>query len=324
MRYYEDMKLTLFSLVFIFFFTFANSVEAQALSISVYPPIIEVQTTPPSSPTVPITIQNLEDTDVILQIQLIPLQMSPNGTGDVLFNPAALETGFYGYYKGQIQFLVDNVKTDSVTLQAQEAKQVAVNINLRKGDPPGDFYYAIVFLNEGRKLDDTSLTSIPAGIATNLLLSIGPKKPALGGITEFYTSFFKNNGPAEFELLMHNGSEHLVNPTGTITITNMLGKNVAKIDILPQYILAQSDRYLIDRNSSTSANLSLENNPKIIWNENFLLGFYTATAQIRLDGTGEILTEKVHFIAFPIYLFFGVAIVVFIAAGVYLRVRKKI
>lgn len=318
------MKLILFLFLLTIYLKVPQSSYAQALSIGVYPPVVEVQTTPPSSPTVPITIQNLEDTDVTLNIELIPIQMSPKGTGEVVFNPEALKRGFYGYYKGKIQFLVDNLKTNTLTLQAQESKQVTVNINLKKGDPPGDYYYAIVFLSEGKRLNDTSITSIPAGIATNLLLSIGPKKPVLGGISEFRTSFFKDSGPVEFDLKLHNGSDHLINPTGEVVITNMLGKNVAKLDILPQYILAQSDRYLIDQDSSTSAQLSLENNPKVVWDETFLLGLYTATANMRLDETGEILTEKVYFIAFPIYLFFGVAIAVFVSAGIYLRVRKKI
>ncbi len=319
------MKRLFFILSLSLFFCIISSqnVSAQALSVSVYPPILEVQTTPPSSPTAPITIQNLGETDIALSIQLIPLKMNPNGTGDVLFFPDALNQGFYGYYKGRIQFLVDDVKTEKVTLQAQESKQVTLNINLKKGDPPGDYYYGIVFLSEGKTLEDTSLTSLPAGISTNLLLSVGPKKPSVGGITEFSTSAFKNNGPVEFTLKLHNGSEHLISPTGKVSINNMLGKKVASIDILPQYILAQSDRYLINQSSSTSATLSTNETPKVIWNEKFLLGFYTATANIRLEENGNILTEKTYFFAFPIYLFFGVAIVFFVLAGIYLRVKKK-
>jgi len=297
---------------------------AQALSVSVYPPVIEVQTTPPATPTVPITIQNLEDSDVELSLQLIPFKMGPNGTGEVIFNPSALQQGFYGYYRGKIHFFVDDRKTDTITLQAQESKQVVVSINLQKGEPPGDYYFAIVFLSEGKTLNDTSLASIPAGIATNLLLSVGPKKPSVGGISEFSTSTFKSGGPVEFTLKLHNGSEHLINPTGEVSITNMLGKNVATISILPQYILAQSDRYLIDQSSSASANLSVETTPKVVWPEKFLLGFYTATANIRLEENGSLLTENAYFFAFPTYLFFGIVIAVFILASIYLRVRKKI
>lgn len=306
------------------FLLFTKGVRAQGISLGIYPPIIEVQTTPPSSPSTKISIQNFEDNEVTLNIELIPIEMSSDATGDILFNPQLLKGGFYGYYKGRIQLLEDGKKIDTITLQPQESKQITVNINLQKGDPPGDYYYAIVFLSSGKSLADTSLTSIPAGIATNLLLSVGPKSAAIGGITEFSTSTFKNSGPVEFSLKLHNGSKHLVNPTGKVIISNMLGKEVAKLNILPQYVLTQSDRYLIGQESSASARLASGENPKIIWNEKFLLGFYTATANLRLDENGNIITKRTYFFAFPIYFFFGIAIAFFVLAGVYLRVRKKI
>lgn len=297
---------------------------AQSVSLGIYPPVLEVQTIPPSSPTSSISIQNFDDNEVNLSIELIPIQMDKDATGNVLLNPGLLKGGFYGYYYGRIQFLSEGKKIESINLQPQETKQIQVSINLHKGDPPGDYYYAIVFLSSGKLLEDTSLASIPAGIATNLLLSVGPKSPAIGGITEFTTDSFKNNGPVEFTLKLHNASSHLVNPTGTIRIKNILGKQVEELNILPQYILAQSDRYLTGQDSSPSAQFNSSLNPKIIWKEKFLLGFYSATANLKLEENGNIITAKTYFFAFPLYLLFIIVIILFVAAGIYLRVRKKI
>jgi hypothetical protein len=68
-------KLFFFVFFSLLFLTVAkNNIYAQEQSLSIYPPVIEVQTTPPSSPTVPLIIQsNIED-DVTLKIQLVPFK----------------------------------------------------------------------------------------------------------------------------------------------------------------------------------------------------------------------------------------------------------
>lgn len=307
------------------------SAYAQGTSLSIYPPIIEVQTTPPSSPLAPITIQNNNETDVVLKIQLIPFK--PKGlNGDIELNPEAINTGFYKYYKDKIQFLVDGIKTDTITLAPLEAKEVDLNINLEKGDPPGDYYYSIVFLTADNALDDTSSSLLPAGIATNLLLSIGPKDRTIGGISEFTTSFFKKGGPVEFKLRVHNASTHLVLPTGKLTVKNILNQTVGIVDILPQFVLAGSDRYLVDSlQASPSAALKLDIRQQtgdirnqVVWPETFLLGWYSATAQVQLEENGNMLIANTYFFAFPLYLFFTLTVLFFITISIYLRVKKKI
>lgn len=304
-----------------------SSVSAQGQSLSIYPPVIEIQATPPSSPVVKLVIQNNNSEDVALKIELIPLK--PNGTtGDVTLMPSLSDKGFYPYYKDKIQFLVDNKKTDTITLQALETREIDLNVNLEKGDPPGDFYYSIVFISSGSQPQDTSVSSIPAGIATNLLLSIGPKSQASGGIAEFTTKGFKSNGPADFYLKLHNASSHLIQPQGTVEIYDIFGRKVGKVTVLPQYILANSDRYLMDQAQATGeARLAFNestNKPKIVWPEEFLLGLYKAKANIILEENGKKIEAVTYFFAFPTYLFFALTIVLFVIISIYLRVKKKV
>ena len=319
-----------FAYLLICLFILPQSSFAQGASLSIYPPVIEIQTTPPSSPLAPITIQNNNEADVTLKISLIPFkQIGLNG--DIELNPEAVDQGFYKYFKDRIQFLVDNKKTDIITLAPLESKEINLNINLQKGDPPGDYYYSIVFLTDNSTLTDTSSSLLPAGIATNLLLSIGPKDKASGGISEFTTSFFKKGGPVEFKLKVHNASAHLVLPTGKLTIKNMLNQTVGVVNILPQFVLAGSDRYLVDSlqaSPSAALNSKLNNqysiNPVVVWPEKFLLGWYSATAQIQLEENNNVLTANTYFFAFPLYFFFGIVILIFVIASIYLRVKKKI
>jgi len=329
-QYFGRSTLFLFAYLLIWLFAyshFASPSFAQEQSLSIYPPVIEVQTTPPSSPTYPITLQNNEEESLDLQIKLIPFRT--NGTtGEVLLLPNELTKGFYPYYKDRIQFLVDGKKTDTITLQPLETKQIVLNINLANGDPPGDYYYSIVFISGKKGPKDSSASSLPSGIATNLILSIGPKDFSSASINQFNTSSFKASGPVQFTLKLHNSSKHVIDPAGSIEITNLFGKNVGSVSILPQYILAGADRFLLDINqSSPEASLSydeLNSLPKVIWPEKFLLGWYKATVTLILEDNGSKVTASTYFFAFPLYLFFPLVVLIFIIVSIYLKVKKKI
>lgn len=301
-------------------------VNGQGASLSIFPPVIEVQATPPSSPSVPIVIQNNNDEDIELRIEMVPFQTN-GATGEVVLNPKLMEKGFYSYYKDKVQFLEDNKKTETITLSALESKEITFNINIEKGDPPGDFYYSILFMAGGISPDETSASQIPTGIATNLLLSVGPKGTSNAGISEFSTDFFKSKGPVKFALKFHNASQHLLAPTGNIVITNLFGQKVGEIPLLPQYVLAGGDRYLIDsKQASGQAQLTNDalTEPRIIWPENFLFGWYNAKARIMLEENGRVIESSTSFFAFPLYFFFPLVVLIFITLSIYLRVKKKV
>lgn len=303
---------------------FPANTHAQGQSLSIYPPVIEVQTTPPSSPSVPIIIQNNFESDVTLKIELIPFKQK-GASGQIELLPEQINKGFYKYYKDRIQFLNEGIKSSTIELLALETKEIVLNINLSKGDPPGDYYYSIVFISDGKFPSESSASSLPTGIATNLLLSIGPKGEAIGGISEFSTSTFKTNGPVEFDLKIHNGSKHLISPSGKVEISNMLGSRVGSVDILPQFILESSDRYMMDsKQGSNGAKLDFTSNPKVIWPEKFLLGLYKSTASITLFEGQKSITAVSYFLAFPLYFFIPLAALLFVSISVYVRVRKKI
>lgn len=301
-----------------------GEVKAQGVSLSIYPPVIQVEATPPSSPTAPIIIQNNEDKQVELQIGLIPFKASGT-TGNIQPMPSLLTQGFYPYYKSRIQFLEGDKKTESVKVAPFESKEILVNINLSKGDPPGDYYYSIIFTASGSQAKENSYSQIPVGIASNLLLTVGPKGISSGGISEFSTTTFKTGGPVGFILKFHNASPHLVEPTGEISITNILGKEIGSVRILPQYVLAGTDRYLLDaEQASSGAYLNKATTPQIVWPEKFLLGWYKAEASIQLEKNGRWMKASTYFIAFPLYFFIPIVGLVFVALSIYLRVKRKV
>lgn len=319
--------MTTIAIITLFYLAFTKTSYAQA-ALSVYPPVMEIQTTPPSSPNAPITITNDSKLTASIAIQLIPFSPSKSNDGSITLQPELMNKGFYRYYAERVQFILNDQKINSLTVEPGEKKDIIVNINLEPGDPPGDFYYAIVFLQGGEHIDDASYTQIPIGVTTNLLLSVGPKSKINGGIPEFDTKSFYSKGPVVFNLKLHNASNHLLESTGTISIKNILGKKVGEVKLLPQYVLANSDRYLTDEFNSANI-IVAENNiqsqqPVVIWDEKFLLGFYTAEAQVVLEENSIPISTKTYFVAFPLYFFAGIVVVLFITISIYLRVRKKI
>lgn len=309
---------------------FAQRANAEGLSLAIYPPIIEIQATPPSSPQAVITIQNQDSLPANLSIQIFALKQSPKNDGTVEYldpNEASLSQ----VIKKRLQVIDNGRKVDSITLNPNEIRDVLLNLNLDKGDPAGDYYFSLVFLSEGVQLSDTNSSTIPAGIGTNVLVSVGPKEKPTGSIEEFKTKSFFSNGPIPFTLLLHNQSPHLVVPTGSIEIQNMLGKRIAKIKILPQYVLADSKRYLVDSaqtGTNPKVNQQVSNikwpNPFVLWPEKFLFGFYKAEAQIQLDTNGENIKASSIFFAFPTFLYFVLFVFLFVGISIYLKVKKKI
>ena len=296
-------------------------VAAQGLSLDLYPPVIHIQTTPPSSPNAPVIIKNNNKDEVELNIRLIPI-VKKGAEGDVELKPELLTSGFYQYYAQRIQFIVDGYKSDVIRLKPLEKREISVNINLSKDDPPGDFYYLIAFMAEEQNTSDSSQSKIPAGVATNLLLSVGPKSQTTGNISEFSTSFFKMNGPVLFKLKIKNSSKHLILPSGNISLKNVFGKSVGSIDVLPQFILADSERYL--QNLAKKSNSKLGDTISVMWPENNLFGLYKATAQIVLSENGKLASESLYFFVFPVYLFLSLTGLIFVVLSIYIRVKKKI
>lgn len=323
----SNLKFVFLTGLFVGLSSILSKTYAQEQSLSIYPPVIEVQTTPPSSPSVPIVIHNNSNSDVYLKIDLIPLRQN-GATGTVIIDPTLSDKGFYKYYEDRTQFLLENKKISSLMLEALETKEINLNINILEGDPPGDYYYAVTFISEASGPNDTSSARLPNGLATNLLLSIGPKDKSTGGINEFKTDRFLAKGPVEFNLKIHNSSKHLIQPSGNIEISNMFGLKIGSVEILPQYILSGSDRYMVDTiQASGEARLAYNdtnNTPKVIWPEKFLLGIYKAKAIIELEEGGRKIEAITYFFSFPLYFFIPIVIFIFITVGIYLRVRKKI
>jgi len=307
-----------------------NSAYAQEVHLSIEPTLLQIDATPPANVEAPFRIRNLSASSIKLSYRLIPIEAERSSGGKVslLFNE---EENLSSVIKSRLKVIGEDKVLNEIELRAGETKELRLFLEVKKGDPVGDYYFSLVFLSGGKILDETTTSSVPGGIAINILTSIGPKVAATGEIQEFSTSKYLSSGPVPFSLLLKNTGKHLIQPRGFITIKNMFGKEVGKLELLPQYVLADSSRYLIDSvQASPSAETTAvmegieDENPVSVWKEKFLLGSYTATARVTLEDNGSVVTKTTHFFAFPLQILLVISAVIFAVLGIAFKVSRKL
>jgi len=293
---------------------------ADDLDISISPSVLTIEALQPSTVKANITVQNMNENSHDFTITIQPLKQSDNsGTIEYvdIFNtpdPSIREKiAFFDEDKEEIR---------KIHLGPLEKKTLTMNIDINKETSSGDYYFSIIFMTTKDGIDTDTITTLPTGIATNVLLSVGKPGPATGSISSFSGPFFLEHGPVDFELLLSNTSDHFILPTGNVTFKNIFGQTVGKVDILPQYILSKSKRFLTNKPNTKNQNTVNAEKSKLIWKEETLLGVYTATAHIALSENGPTITKQLIFLAFPVIPALATTIIITVLLGIYLRVKK--
>ncbi|HEX7042757.1 MAG TPA: hypothetical protein VF189_05900 [Patescibacteria group bacterium] len=290
-----------------------NPALANSFSLGINPPIMQIQATPPTAIRHDFQIQNLTDNPVSLSVTLRPFTTNDANGSVSYLNENDIHLRDKNIFN-KIQILENDIPISDVDLGPKEAKNLTLKIGLPKDEPPSDYYFSIVFLTKDNSTTSNG-PSITGGIASNVLLSIGPKSPATGFIEKFSSPIYVTNGPIPFSVVVHNLSPYYISPQGQILIHNLFGQLIGKVDLLTQNILANSSRTLTDTKQSVK--------DKAMWNEVFLFGPYKATLTIALSPEGPVFHRTIYFLAMPIQYLLGIFIVLSIAIFLFYRVRKR-
>ncbi len=333
------MKLKTYNLklIFVFFFTFyvlgfifTPIAHAQGVSLGIFPPILEIQATTPTDIKSKILIENLSNDPVNLSIGIKPFQAADSEDGQVYYPSDYSSLLADPFIFNKMQLLDGNNSVNEITLSPQQKKELTLEIALPQGEPTGDYYFSIIFQSAESSLQNSTNTTTLGGIATNVLLSIGPKGPTNGNIEDFSAPSFITNGPVPFSVKIRNTSDHFITTKGSIVIKNMFGQAVGKVDLLPVNILSQSVRSIPDSMQGPQANpssslksyfLSLKS-PAAVWPETILFGPYTATLTIALSDQGPLFRRTISFYAFPLYSIIAIIIIIAIVSVIVIRVKK--
>jgi hypothetical protein len=311
--------------------------NAQALSIGVYPPVTKVDALPPVSLHIPLRVQNTGDDAIDVGISLKPFKPSSREDGSITYlkDSSTFPSGNILLLK-KITVSDDDKTVNTVSLLPKEEREVSVDIPLGKNEIPGDYYFSVVFTsrlsNPASAEDNSQASTAQAGVASHILLSVGPKGSSTGKITEFSTPFFQTEGPVPFTLRLTNTSKNAIAPSGNILITNMFGQTIGKVDLLPVDVLSDTTRIIPDRAQITKEgvvnedlyNKFLSTGPKALWQEKFLLGFYSAQVTLKLSDDGPILRSSTTFLALPIQFFIGLLLGCILVFTIVKRVKEKL
>lgn len=291
----------------------AQTVHADALNLSIDPPITVINAVAPATITSPLTIQNNSASEIALQIQFKPFK-------------AKGENGEPEYLKGipeffsNIQVLDQDLPVENITLAPEQQKNLILKISIPEDTTISDYSFSVVFVSTNSAPTEMNSSVDQIGIATNVLLSIGPSEIPDAVLEEFSSPIFLETGPVSFTVRIKNNGIHFIQPKGEIIITNMYGQKIGKLDLIKTNILPDSIRAIPDNNYIQG--ISDFKNPTALWKEKILLGIYTATLNISMSDNGPIFTRTIHFLAFPFQglIIFIIAIIVII---IFLnRIRK--
>ncbi len=137
----------------------------------------------------------------------------------------------------------------------------------------------------GESPDTVPQSAIIARIGTLFFVTIPGEVTHKAKLTDFGTignKKFFGSGPISFGILHENtGSIHIA-PYGEIRISNILGQDVGVVDLEPWFILPKSERLR-----------------EIVWTREFLLGRYTATAEINRSYDDIVDTMSFTFWVLP-------------------------
>lgn len=323
---FKTFYLLFVLLSFEFLFLNLDKAQASALSLGIDPPIIVINAIPPTAVTSPLNIQNKSDMQVALQIQL-KLFKTKGENGELEYSKETPEI-----FKN-IQVVDANVPVENITLGPRQQKSLNLNINIPQDTNVSDYYFSIVFISTNSSPTESSSSINQAGIATNVLLSIGAKETPKATIEEFSSNIFFERGPVPFTVRVKNAGIHFIRPMGEITIKNMFGQSIGKLDLYDVNILSDSIRAIpndiymqelrLKSNLDTKGKFPVDfRRPIVLWKESFLLGLYAANLNISMSNEGPTFARTIYFFAFP---FQGlIVIVILIIIAIVVRNRLKL
>lgn len=258
-----------------------SKANAQSLSLSLWPPLLEVMVQPGKTVTQVYKLTNNSDRELQITPQVFPFEP----VGD----------------KGQIKILVPNNKAtkpqssffsfenaefdQAFPIAIGQTKELVLKISIPKDTPQKDSYFTLLFSSSELPQSDQSESSSVAQIGSNILLTVsrtGLPSPS-GKILEFSVpKIIDSFSPVNFKLVLQNDGSSFWKPFGEIKISGMLKQN-EKLPLLEQNVLGNSFRQM------TIAP----------FRSRLAIGQFKADLKFSLNEDGQSLSQTVFFWYLP-------------------------
>jgi hypothetical protein len=277
------------------FFERTSAQESTGISIS--PPTFELSANPGD------TVQNT--------IRVTNLSSSPLTVGTTARNFTAVgEEGAVGLTEEEIAFSLASwitVDPPEATIDPNGDFIFTFTITVPPNAEPGGHFGSVVFMMGGAAPDQTG-AAIRQEVASLVLLRVAGQVNEDAHILSFTTpETFYEYGPVSFDIRIKNEGNVHVKPTGTITITDILGRQVDQVQIEPKNALPDSIRRL-----------------EATWDNKILIGRYTATAVLNYGRDGETMTATTTFSGFPYKVGGLIILAALILLAILFKIRRRL
>jgi hypothetical protein len=305
-----------------------NDAKAQTLSLSIWPPLLEVTIQPGKSITQVYKLRNTGETDLALTSKIVPFK--PEGeTGDLALATPGVDLDRHTGNEPQFSFLnADLVLGQKFILPAGREQEVVLKIKVPKETPETDYYFTLLFETlPGVFLPSGSGGQIEAKIGSNILLTVSqtgqPKKQAV--IEEFRLKnfqfsifnfqFIDSFTQPQFAVRLKNTGNAFFKPFGSITTAGWFNQRWV-LDLLPENVLVNSVRQIRCQkltSLSTGEQVTPSEKQSVLpspcqLETKFLLGKYSAKIEFGLDGASGEYQKEIVFWAVPLKLASGILV----------------
>lgn len=309
--------------------------QAQQISLSVSPPLLETVIKPGKSILIAYTLTNFGD-PAILKTYALPFEAR-----DIRGNISVKSE-----FEGPIQFGLDNANiqmNQPYFLKSQASQQLLLRIRVPEGAPEGDYYYTLLSETEPPPtLEGRMGSRARASIGSNILITVTESgKVDLQGkislfdvlthnkISFFGRSFkiFDSGDVVPVVLRVQNRGKNFFKPEGTIELRGNFGEK-ATYSILPQNVLSQSER-LLTATPSASIDCDEKKNSKTCSSSHslllsgFFLGSYKLSTTVNFGEGTPNLYASASFIALPLRLLIGLIVAIGVISLLILKFRKS-
>lgn len=276
----------------------------QALEIA--PPVISLIANPGQTLRTNIALRDVSTTKLIVQGQVNDFEADgEDGTPKLLLDEG--ETSPYSM-KSWIRPLT------TVTLKPKQIENLPVVIDVPKDAAPGGYFSVVRFTATAPDLDSTGV-SLSASLGALVFVRVNGKAAEKLTISEF--SVETKNGlkktlfeslPIDFIARIKNEGNVHEQPAGQITINDMFGKNIARLNVNlpPRNILPGSIR-----------RFEVPLDSKVL-GKTQLFGRYTADVRMTYGEGNKVITDSITFWVIP-YKLIGFGILGLIVAFFVLR-----
>jgi hypothetical protein len=303
--------------------------QAQSLSLSLWPPVLEAMIMPGKSITQAYTIANAGQ-DTVIDTQIMRFEPSDE------FGNVTLR----GLTSSEVRplFNFENAKLSlgvPFRLKSGNSEQVILKITIPEDCPEDDYYFTFLFSTPPAAKIGQSVAREAGTIGANLLLTVSKDGLPLrkGEITEFSLSrcrklplfnlcLLDSLEPVEFVLKVSNTGRAFWKPFGVIKISGLLRQS-AEIEIMPENVLTKASRQL---HGQCQAGEEIYPCP-LIWQPKFLFGPYRAQAELAIGNSqnlpaqaGNKITQDLTLLAFP----FKLSLALLLVFGVIIFIKTKV